>query len=52
MGYPGTTPKHYCEINMEDLEGSGHAQVDVNNQTVDIWRFSGKRKEVCNPTAE
>ena len=41
MGHLETTPKHYYKINMEALEGSGHAQADVNNRTVEFRGFLG-----------
>ena len=41
MGHLETTPKHYYKINMEALEGSGHAQADVKNGTVEFRSFLG-----------
>ena len=42
MDHLETTPKHYYKIDMEALEGSGHAQADVNNRTVEFRGFLGK----------
>lgn len=48
IGQLETTPEHHYKLSIEALEGSGHAQVDINNRTVEIWRSTGRSLQSQN----